>query len=167
MTAVKGISGAHAILYSKDAAADRAFLRDVLGLPFVDAHDGWLIFGLPPSEVAVHPHDANDHHEFYLICEDVRAFTTEMKRRGVEHGPLLEQPWGVLTQVTLPGGGKLGVYEARHARPKSMPAAKGKPSAKSRPAKRAAKPKAAKKPAKRKAAAKKPKAKRRAKARAR
>ena len=110
------IIGAHSILYSADAEADRAFLRDVIGFPNVDAGGGWLIFGLPPSEVAVHPGD-NDEHEFYLMCDDVDAFIAEMKAKGVECGPLHEQPWGRLTQVTLPGGGKLGVYQPLHARP--------------------------------------------------
>lgn len=111
------IIGSHSIIYSKDAEADRAFLRDVLKFPHVDAGEGWLIFGLPPSEVAVHPHDANDEHEFFLMCDDVDAFIAEMQRQNVECGPLHTQPWGRLTQVTLPGGGKLGVYEPRHSRP--------------------------------------------------
>ena len=110
------ITGAHSILYSNDAEADRAFLRDVLQFPHADAGGGWLIFGVPPSEVAVHPGD-NDEHEFYLMCDDINAFVAEMKERNVECGPLHTQPWGVLTQITLPGGGKLGVYEPRHARP--------------------------------------------------
>ena len=114
---MKGISGAHAIIYSKDAVADRAFLRDVLGLPFVDAHDGWLIFGLPPSEVAVHPHDANDHHEFYFICEDAPKFVAALRAQNVPCTDPADQGWGILTHVTLPGGGKVGVYEPRHARP--------------------------------------------------
>jgi hypothetical protein len=111
------IIGAHAIIYSKDAEADRAFLRDVLQFPNVDVGQGWLIFGLPPSEVAVHPGEENDHHELYLMVDDVQAFMAAMKSRNVECGELHDQPWGVLTQVTLPGGGKLGVYEPRHARP--------------------------------------------------
>jgi hypothetical protein len=111
------ITGAHSIIYSKDAEADRAFLRDVLKFPHVDVGGGWLIFGLPPSEVAVHPGDENDLHEFYLTCDDINAFVAEMKTQGVACGELHQQPWGVLTQVTLPGGGKLGVYEPRHASP--------------------------------------------------
>ena len=114
------IIGAHSILYSKDAEADRAFLRDVLGFPNVDVGGGWLIFGLPPAEVAVHPSRKNDVHEFYLMCDDVKAFRAQMKKRGVSCGPAQSMGWGVLTQVTLPGGGKLGVYEPRHARPKPM-----------------------------------------------
>jgi catechol 2,3-dioxygenase-like lactoylglutathione lyase family enzyme len=113
------IIGAHSILYSKNADADRAFLRDVLKFPFVDAHEGWLIFGLPPSEVAVHPSEANDVHEFYLMCDDVDAFLAEMNAKGVVCGPVHNQGWGVLTHVMLPGGGKLGVYQPRHPRPAS------------------------------------------------
>ena len=111
------IIGAHSILYSVDADADRAFLRDVLGLPGVDVGGGWLIFGLPPAEVAVHPSDENDVHEFYLMCDDVDALVANMNERGVLCGPIHDQPWGRLTHVTLPGGGKLGIYEPRHARP--------------------------------------------------
>ena len=115
------IIGAHSILYSKDPEADRAFLRDVLEFPNVDVGGGWLIFGLPPAEVAVHPSRKNDVHEFYLMCDDVKAFRAQMKKRGVSCGPPQSMGWGVLTQVTLPGGGKLGVYEPRHARPKPVP----------------------------------------------
>lgn len=111
------ISGAHAIVYSKDAEADRAFLRDVLGLPQVDAGDGWLIFGLPPAEVAVHPSRKNDEHELYLMCDDIRAFVTAMKRRTIACDAVSDQGWGLLSAVALPGGGKLGVYEPRHPRP--------------------------------------------------
>jgi catechol 2,3-dioxygenase-like lactoylglutathione lyase family enzyme len=114
------IIGAHSILYSKDPEADRAFLRDVLGFPHVDVGHGWLIFGLPPSEVAVHPGEENDVHEFYLMCDDVEAFIAEMKSRGVMCGEIHNQGWGMLTQVVLPGGGKLGVYQPRHARPEPM-----------------------------------------------
>lgn len=114
------IIGAHSIIYSKDSEADRAFLKDVLQLPNVDVGHGWLIFGLPPAEVAVHPSEENDVHEFYLMCDDVQAFIAEMKERGVECGPVHDQGWGILTQVMLPGGGKLGVYQPRHARPETL-----------------------------------------------
>jgi len=110
------INGAHSIIYSKDPAADRAFFRDVLQFPFVDVRDGWLIFGLPASELAVHPGE-NEQHEFYLMCDDVNGFVADMKQRNVECSELHQQPWGTLVQITLPGGGKLGVYEPRHARP--------------------------------------------------
>jgi len=111
------ITGAHSIIYSSDAEADRAFLRDVLGLKGVDAGGGWTIFGLPPAEVAVHPGEKDDGHELYLMCDDVAAFVAEMKAKGVACGPVQDLRWGRLTEVTLPGGGKLGVYEPRHARP--------------------------------------------------
>jgi hypothetical protein len=111
------LSGAHVIVYSKDAEADRAFFRDVLRFASVDAGQGWLIFALPPSEVAVHPADANDRHEFYLVCDDVKAFVAEMKARGVRCGPVQDRGWGLLTELTLPGGGRLGVYQPRHPRP--------------------------------------------------
>jgi hypothetical protein len=114
------IVGAHSIIYSKKPEADRSFLRDVLKLPHVDVGDGWLIFGLPPAEVAVHPSEENNVHEFYLMCQDVAAFVAEMKKRGVACGPVQRMGWGALTQVSLPGGGKLGVYQPRHARPKMM-----------------------------------------------
>jgi hypothetical protein len=114
------IIGAHSIIYSKDPDADRIFLRDVLKFSNVDVGGGWLIFGLPPAEVAVHPGDKNDVHEFYLMCDDVEGFIADMKKRKINCGPLHNQPWGTLTQVILPGGGKLGVYQPRHARPKAM-----------------------------------------------
>jgi hypothetical protein len=119
------IIGAHSIINSTDPGADRAFLRDVLGLPGVDVGGGWLIFGLPPAEVAVHPSDENGVHEFYLMCDDVGAFVVEMKERGVACDPVQSPGWGLLTRLTLPGGGKLGVYEPRHARPRTMGARKG------------------------------------------
>ena len=114
------ITGAHSIIYTKDPEADRAFLRDVLEFPNVDVGGGWLIFGLPPSEVAFHPSEKNDVHEFYLMVDDVDAFMAEMKRKNVACGALHDQPWGRLTEVTLPGGGKLGVYQAKHARPEAL-----------------------------------------------
>jgi len=109
--------GAHSIIYSTNPDADRAFLRDVLTLPNVDLGDGWLIFGLPPAEVAVHPSSKNDVHELYLMTDDVEGFVTAMNQRAVACAPIEDKGWGRLTQITLPGGGKLGVYEPRHARP--------------------------------------------------
>ena len=115
------ITGGHSIIYSKQPEADRAFLRDVLRLPNVDVGGGWLIFGLPPAELAVHPSERNDVHQFYLMCDDIEAFVTGMKKGNVSLTPVQDQGWGLLTEITLPGGGKLGVYEPRHARPKPMP----------------------------------------------
>lgn len=111
------IVGAHAIIYSKAPEPDRAFLRDVLGFPHVDAGDGWLVFGLPPAELAVHPSDEDDVHELYLMTGDVEALVASMRSRGIEASPISDQGWGLLTRVTLPGGGKLGIYEPRHPRP--------------------------------------------------
>lgn len=120
------IIGAHSIIYSKDAEADRAFLRDVLKLPNVDVGGGWLIFGLPPAEVAVHPAKKNGAHEFWLMCEDVKAFVAAMKKHKIVCEKVADHGYGLVTQITLPGGGKLGVYQARHARPKPMKAAKAR-----------------------------------------
>ena len=114
------IRGVHAMFYSTDPEATRAFLRDTLQLPAHDVGDGWLIFGLPPAEVAVHPSDRNDVQEFYLMCDDVAAFVTEMQERGIATGPVQDEGWGVRTHLVLPGGGKLGIYQPRHARPVPM-----------------------------------------------
>ena len=115
----KLITGAHTIIYTRKPEADRAFLRDVFGLPHVDAGDGWLIFGLPPAELAVHPAARNNVHELYFICKDIRTFMAAMKAKGIPCGPIQQQRWGMLTHMRLPGGGKLGVYEPHHPRPKT------------------------------------------------
>ncbi len=120
------INGAHSIIYSKNADADREFLKDVLGLPSVDVGRGWLIFALPPAELAVHPAEENGHHELYLMVKDHRRFMDLMTKRGIACAPPRDMGWGVLIQLTLPGGGKLGVYEPRHARPK-WPAKRKRP----------------------------------------
>jgi hypothetical protein len=114
------IIGAHVIVYSTQPDADRAFLRDVLGFPHVDVGGGWLIFGLPPAEVAVHPSGTNGMHELYLMCDDAHALIARMKRAGIECEPPQSLDWGMLTHLTLPGGGKLGIYAPRHARPPAM-----------------------------------------------
>lgn len=108
------IRGAHVIVYSEDAEADRAFFRDVLGFPHVDIGSGWLLFALPPAEVAVHPTHGDMPHELYLICDDVAVFRDDMVARGVRVSDVQEEGWGALVSVTLPGGGQIGVYEARH-----------------------------------------------------
>ena len=118
------IIGAHSIIYSTSPDADRAFLRDVLKLPNVDVGEGWLIFGLPPAEVAVHPSEQNDVHELYLMCDDVKAFVAEMDKHSIICDPVTDEGWGLLTRLTLPGGGKLGVYQPRHERPDVMTAGK-------------------------------------------
>lgn len=111
------IDGAHVIIYSKDAEADKAFFRDVLGFGHVDVGHGWLIFKLPPAEVAVHPSDENDTHEFYLMTDDLDLEMTKLRKAGVACEPASMQGWGRLTRITLPGGGRLGLYQPRHARP--------------------------------------------------
>jgi catechol 2,3-dioxygenase-like lactoylglutathione lyase family enzyme len=109
------IRGAHVILYSSDAEADRAFLQGLLGLGEVDAGGGWLILQLPPGEVAVHPAETSGAVELYLVCDDVDQTVTELSERGVVvEGPVSDQGWGRLATIRLPGGGRLGLYEARH-----------------------------------------------------
>jgi hypothetical protein len=109
------INGAHIIIYSQNADADRDFFRDVLGYPNVDAGNGWLIFKLPPAEVAVHPAGAPSH-EFDLMCDDVAATVTELTAKGVEFTrSVSDEGWGLLTAIRLPGGSELGLYEPRHA----------------------------------------------------
>ena len=110
------IDGAHVVLYSSDADADRAFLRDVLGFPHVDVGDGWLIFALPPSEVAVHP-AAENGHELFFMCDDVEATVAELTARGVACSDIEDAGWGRLMRATLPGGMAIGIYQPRHARP--------------------------------------------------
>jgi hypothetical protein len=103
------------ILYSTDADADRVFLRDLLGRPQVDAGGGWLIMQLPPGEVAVHPAEASGAAELYLVCDDVDTTAAELAERGVPlEGGVTDQGWGRLTSIRLPGGGRVGLYEARH-----------------------------------------------------
>jgi hypothetical protein len=111
------IHGAHVIIYSKNAEADRAFFRDVLKYPFADAGHGWLIFALPPAEVAVHPAESDGKHELYLMCDDVHALIADMTAMKIECSPIHEERWGSLTSITLPGGGKLGIYQPKHASP--------------------------------------------------
>lgn len=115
------INGAHAIIYSTDAEADRAFLRDVLELTNVDVGGGWLIFGLPPSEVAVHPAESNNKHELYFMCEDINKFVDQMRSHGLHCSGVNDEGWGLVTELTLPSGGNLGIYQPRHPRPKPMP----------------------------------------------
>jgi hypothetical protein len=108
------INGAHVIIYSQDADADRNFFRDVLHYPNVDAGHGWLIFRLPPAEVAVHP-AGSPSHEMFLMCDDVTATVAELTAEGVEFTkPVSDEGWGLITALRLPGGGELGLYEPRH-----------------------------------------------------
>ncbi len=110
------INGAHVVVYSKDAESDRAFFRDVLEFPAVDAGHGWLIFALPPAEVAFHPSKKNDLHELYFMWDDLKATMELLKGKKVKCGPVTEQRWGTLTTISLPGGGKIGLYQPKHPR---------------------------------------------------
>jgi len=107
------ISGAHVILYSKDADADRAFFRDVLGFASVDAGHGWLIFALPPAEAAFHP-GTDSSHELYFMCDDLNAEIQALTEKGVVCSEAQEVRWGSITKVRLPSGGEVGLYEAKH-----------------------------------------------------
>lgn len=109
------ICGAHIILYSKNADADRTFFRDVLGFGSVDAGHGWLIFALPPAEAAFHPADAGDRCELYLMCSDLKAEIASLEKKGVRCSAVQEARWGSVTMIALPGGGEVGLYQPRHA----------------------------------------------------
>lgn len=113
------INGIHTILYSKDAEADKAFFRDILKLTNVDVGHGWLIFGLPPSELAVHPSTNSQHHEIYLMCDDINEFVQEMTKHKIPCSKVQDQRWGLLVDLTLPGGNTLGVYQPKHERPQT------------------------------------------------
>lgn len=108
------ISGAHVVLYSKDAEADRAFFHNVLGFKSVDAGHGWLIFALPPSEAAFHPSDGNDKHELYFMCDDLKAEMASLAKEGVRCSQPHEERWGSITKMRLPGGGEVGLYQPKH-----------------------------------------------------
>ena len=109
------INGAHVLLYTADAEADRAFIRDVLGFRSVDAGDGWLIFALPPTELAVHPAGQDDvGAALYLMCEDVEAVAASLAERGVEVAARQDAGWGIVTSIPLPSGGTIGLYQPRH-----------------------------------------------------
>ena len=111
------INGAHIVVYSRDVDADRDFFRDVLHYPNVDAGGGWLIFKLPPAEIALHPTGGPESHELFLMCDDVEATIAELTAEGVEFTqPITEERWGRLTRFRLPGGGEVGMYEPRHQR---------------------------------------------------
>jgi catechol 2,3-dioxygenase-like lactoylglutathione lyase family enzyme len=111
------ISGAHVVVHSTDAEADRAFFRDVLGFPSVDAGHGWLIFRLPDAEAAFHPSAENDRNELYLMCEDLEKEMAALRAKGVAWTPTVEARWGTITKIRLPGGGQVGLYKPKHPRP--------------------------------------------------
>jgi len=108
------ISGAHVIVYSKKAEADRAFFRDVLGFKSVDAGHGWLIFALPPAEAAFHPSDENGVHELFLMCHDLKAEMASLAKKKVKCSKIQEAPWGSITKMRLPGGGSVRLYQPKH-----------------------------------------------------
>ena len=108
------IVGAHMIVYSHDAEADRAFIRDVLGFASIDAGDGWLIFKLPPAEIAVHPTNAETKHEIYLLCDDIARLLADFGDRGIKCSPVNDQGWGLVASIKLPSGADLALYEPRH-----------------------------------------------------
>jgi len=111
------INGAHIVIYSTDAEADRNVLKDVLKFPYVDVGHDWLIFRLPAAEAAVHPSDENDKHELFLMCDDVEGVVKKLNEQGVACEPFSTPGWGKVTRIRLPGGGALGLYEPRHVRP--------------------------------------------------
>ena len=108
------IFGAHVVVYSKDAEADRAFFRDILGFKSLDAGHGWLIFALPPAEAAVHPDQEDDRHELYLMCDDLQAEMSALKTKGVAFSDLQEARWGSIAKIRFPGGGQIGLYQPKH-----------------------------------------------------
>ena len=108
------ISGAHVVIYSRNADADREFFRDVLGFPSVDAGHGWLIFALPPAEAAFHPTDDNGRDELYFMCDDLKAEMSELAEKGVSLSPVDEARWGSIAKLRLPGGGEVGLYQPKH-----------------------------------------------------
>jgi len=112
------ISGAHVVLYSNDATADRVFLRDVLGFVSVDAGHGWLIFALPPAEVAVHPADPpsgeQNLHKLYFLCDDLKSELERLRQKGVQCSNVQEERWGSLSRIQLPSGGEIGLYQPKH-----------------------------------------------------
>lgn len=114
------INGAHIVIYTKDSEADRAFFRDVLKFPCVDAGHGWLIFAMPPLEAAFHDSEHNDRHELFLMCDDIAATLKDLKSKNVKVSDVTEQRWGMLATFTLPGGGKIGLYQPKHPSPSEL-----------------------------------------------
>jgi catechol 2,3-dioxygenase-like lactoylglutathione lyase family enzyme len=116
------ITGVHAIVFSDDAERTRAFFRDTLRLDSVDAGGGWLIFALPPAELAAHPTDNHPRHELYLMCDDIHATVAELKAQGVDFtAEIAEEQWGLMTAFNLPGAGRMALYEPKHPRPMASP----------------------------------------------
>jgi hypothetical protein len=111
------INGAHVVVYSHNAEADRAFIRDILGFASVDAGHGWLIFRLPAAEAAVHPTDGDNRYDFFLMCDDLKSEMATLGSKGVACTDVVEARWGSITTIRLPGGGVLGLYQPKHPRP--------------------------------------------------
>ncbi|HTC49866.1 MAG TPA: hypothetical protein VK722_21265 [Candidatus Aquilonibacter sp.] len=111
------INGAHVVIHTTDSEADRAFFRDILKFPCIDAGHGWLIFAMPPTEAAFHDSEDNDRHELYLMCDDIAATLEDLKSKHAKVSEVSEQRWGKLASLTLPGGGRIGVYEPKHPSP--------------------------------------------------
>ena len=108
------IFGAHVIVYSTDATADRAFFGEILGFSSVDAGHGWLIFALPPTEAAVHPTEGEAKNELFFMCDDLEAEIRALEAKGVRCSDVEEARWGSLTRVRLPGGAEIGLYQPKH-----------------------------------------------------
>jgi catechol 2,3-dioxygenase-like lactoylglutathione lyase family enzyme len=108
------IMGAHVVIFSKDPDADRAFFKDILKFPSVDAGHGWLIFAMPGAEVAFHPAEKNNLHELYFMCDDLKETMESLKKRKVECSPVQEERWGRIIRMKLPGGGEIGIYQPKH-----------------------------------------------------
>jgi catechol 2,3-dioxygenase-like lactoylglutathione lyase family enzyme len=108
------IFGSHVVVYSKDAEADRAFCRDILGFRSVDAGHGWLIFALPSAEAAFHPDEEDNRHELYFMCDDLKAEIAALKKKGATCSEIQEARWGSITKIKLPGGGHVGLYQPKH-----------------------------------------------------
>jgi hypothetical protein len=115
------IFGSHVVIHSQDAAADRAFLRDVLGFSWVDAGHDWLIFALPPAEIAVHPAEAGGRTELYFMCDDLNTEIRSLADKGIRCADVEEARWGSLTRIPLPSGGDVGLYQPRHPSALSPP----------------------------------------------
>ena len=111
------INGAHIIIYSADAEADRKFFRDVFGFSSVDAGHGWLIFALPNAESAFHPAQTNDRHELYFMCDNLQTEIEALRATGVECSRVAEERWGSITKIRLPSGGEIGLYQPKHPKP--------------------------------------------------
>jgi catechol 2,3-dioxygenase-like lactoylglutathione lyase family enzyme len=123
------INAVHAMIYTRDPDATRAFFKDILQLPFVDAGHGWLIFALPPAELGIHPMDGEDGDpeapsatpdrcELYFMCDDIHATVADLKKKGVScETPITDQGWGLVTSLRIPGGGLVALYEPRHPVP--------------------------------------------------